>query len=190
MNQLLEPLRTWLFLRKMGIEAGTRIVLEGRKKIYIGPGTTLGDEVKIRSRSDEARISIGAHTRCRGHVHINAKGDPVTIGPHCFLADGVWIGGYGSVTIGANTIIGIRSIIISSDHDYMNLGIPYYDIAEIRKPIVIGDNVWIGCNSVILAGSTIGSGSVIGAGSIIRGDIPHGSLVVGRAAEVLRHIER
>ncbi len=59
---------------------------------------------------------------------------------------------------------------------------------EQAKPIVIGDNVWVGGNVVILGGVTIGDNVVIGAGSVVTKDIPPNSLAVGNPCKVLREI--
>lgn len=60
--------------------------------------------------------------------------------------------------------------------------------AQYNIPIHIGNNVWIGANSVILPGVTIGDNSVIGAGSIVTKDIPSNVIAVGNPCRVLREI--
>lgn len=62
------------------------------------------------------------------------------------------------------------------------------DGVEIAKPIVIGNNVWIGAGAVILAGATIGDNSVIGAGSVVKKDIPANVIAVGVPCKVVREI--
>ena len=57
---------------------------------------------------------------------------------------------------------------------------------EITKPIVVGDNVYIGNNVIILPGVTIGSNVVIGAGAIVSRDIPDNSVAVGVPARVIK----
>ena len=59
---------------------------------------------------------------------------------------------------------------------------------EYGKPIVVGDNVWIGGNSVVCPGVHIGSNVVIGAGSVVTKDIPDWSLAVGNPCKVIRLI--
>ena len=60
---------------------------------------------------------------------------------------------------------------------------------EITKPIIVGDNVYIGNNVIILPGVTIGSDVVIGAGAIVSRDIPDHSVAVGVPARVVKTTE-
>jgi acetyltransferase-like isoleucine patch superfamily enzyme len=55
--------------------------------------------------------------------------------------------------------------------------------------VVIGNNVFIGVNSVILKNVKIGDNSVIGAGSVINKDIPPCSLVVGNPGRIIKTLE-
>jgi maltose O-acetyltransferase len=57
------------------------------------------------------------------------------------------------------------------------------------RPIVIGDNVWIGGGAIVCPGVTIGADSVVGAGSVVTRDIPPGVVAAGNPARVLREID-
>lgn len=59
---------------------------------------------------------------------------------------------------------------------------------QFNIPVHIGNNVWIGANSVILPGVTIGDNTVIGAGSVVTKDIPGNVVAVGNPCRVLRPI--
>lgn len=59
---------------------------------------------------------------------------------------------------------------------------------EYGKEVVIGDNVWIGGNTVICPGVHIGSNVVIGAGSVVTKDMPDWSLCAGNPCKVIRKI--
>lgn len=59
---------------------------------------------------------------------------------------------------------------------------------EYGKEITIGDNVWIGGNTVICPGVHIGNNVVIGAGSVVTKDIPDWSIAAGNPCRVLRTI--
>ena len=61
--------------------------------------------------------------------------------------------------------------------------------ATLSKPIVIGNDVFIGARSIILKGVTIGYRTVIGAGSVVTLDVPSDCIVVGNSARVVRHLE-
>ena len=53
-----------------------------------------------------------------------------------------------------------------------------------EKPVVIGNDVWIGDSVMILPGSIIGNGVIIGAGAVVRGKIPDYAIVVGNPAQI------
>ena len=57
------------------------------------------------------------------------------------------------------------------------------------KPVIIGDNVWIGGGVIILPGVTIGNNVVIGAGSVVTKDIPDNKIAYGNPCKVVRDNE-
>ena len=59
---------------------------------------------------------------------------------------------------------------------------------EYGKPVHIGDNVWVGGNTVINPGVKIGDNVVIGSGSVIVKDIPDNVIAAGNPAKVIRDI--
>ena len=54
------------------------------------------------------------------------------------------------------------------------------------KPVRIGDNVWIGGNSIVFPGVTIGNNVTVGAGSVVTKDLPDNVLAVGNPCKVVR----
>ncbi|RZJ86585.1 MAG: sugar O-acetyltransferase [Brevundimonas sp.] len=59
---------------------------------------------------------------------------------------------------------------------------------ETARPIVIGDDVWIGGGAIVLAGVTVGDRSVIGAGAVVTRDVPPDVVVVGNPARVVKRL--
>ena len=60
--------------------------------------------------------------------------------------------------------------------------------SDARKPIVIGDNVWIGHDCVVLPGLQIGNGSIVGARSVVAESIPDLAVAAGNPARVIRRL--
>ena len=90
------------------------------------------------------------------------------------------------MTIGKNAQIAPNVAIYTAGHpihpDSRNTGYEY------GISITIGDNVWIGGNTVILPGVTIGNDVVIGAGSVVSKDIPDHVIAVGNPCRIIRQI--
>ena len=90
------------------------------------------------------------------------------------------------VKIGKHVLIGPRTCIYSATHPiYAPVRIEGYDVS---KPVVIGDNVWLGGNVVVNPGVTIGENSIVGAGSVVTKDIPANVIAAGNPCKVIREI--
>lgn len=61
---------------------------------------------------------------------------------------------------------------------------------ENTKPVIIGNDVWIGGGAIILPGITIGDGSTVGAGAVVTKDVPPYVVVAGNPARVIRTLEK
>jgi maltose O-acetyltransferase len=59
---------------------------------------------------------------------------------------------------------------------------------DLKAPVFIGDNGWIGSRVLVFRGVSIGKNSVIGAGSVVTKDIPENTLAVGVPARKVRDI--
>lgn len=86
---------------------------------------------------------------------------------------------FNEIKIGNNVAISENVIIRDSDNHTIDDNIN-------SKPIVIGDNVWIGMGAMILKGVTIGNGSVIAAGAVVTKDVPPNTVVAGVPARVTK----
>lgn len=106
-------------------------------------------------------------------------GARLRIGKGVYLNRNVHIVTASEVSIGWGTKIGWDVIIMDSDlHGHS--GRP-----TVAKPVVIEENVWIGCRAVILKGVRIGKGAVIAAGAIVTRDVPPYAVVASPRAEVV-----
>lgn len=88
------------------------------------------------------------------------------------------------VKIGDNFISAPGSIILAHDASLLyHTG--YYRIQK----TIIGDNVFLGANAVVLPGVTIGNNVIIGAGSVVTKDIPNGMVVAGNPAKIISSVD-
>lgn len=55
------------------------------------------------------------------------------------------------------------------------------------RPLVIGNDVWIGYRATVLGSITIGDGAIIGAGAVVASDVPPYAIVAGNPARILRY---
>lgn len=109
----------------------------------------------------------------------------LTLGEHVHIGRHTEIMAEGGIRIGNNVVISYHCVLWSIDHRYEGDGLPY-DKARLRRPIVIGDNVWIGRNSIVRGGVTIGEGAVVAMGSVVTRDVPPLGVVGGNPARLLK----
>ncbi|MBX5187926.1 acyltransferase [Rhizobium sp. NZLR3b] len=121
------------------------------------------------------RSWIAGRALVRGDVIL---GDDCTINPYACVS--------GKVTCGNGVRIASHASIVGFNHGFDDPDRPIHRQGVISLGIVIGDDVWIGANSVILDGVSIGNGAVIAAGAVVTQDIPALSIAGGVPAKVLR----
>lgn len=111
----------------------------------------------------------------------------ITIGERVFFNFNCVVLDVAPVIIGSRTMFGPNVQIYTATHPMNH--IERSSGREYAKPIVIGEDVWIGGSAVICPGVKIGNRSVIGAGSVVTKDIPADSFAAGNPCRVIRKIE-
>lgn len=97
---------------------------------------------------------------------IRKPGPSIRIADHVFIGMGCEFNIRKLITIGANSLIASGCRFIDHDH-----GIAAAELMRkqhgIEKEIIIGNDVWLGCNVVVLKGVVIGDGAVVAAGAVV-----------------------
>ena len=110
-------------------------------------------------------VVIGDYTRIGIH---NTIIGPVTIGSHVNLAQGI--------------------TVTALNHNFEDTTKRIDEQGVTTKLVVIGDDVWIGANAVILPGVTIGRHAVVAAGAVVTTDVPENTVVGGVPAKIIKRL--
>ncbi|CAM5766031.1 2,3,4,5-tetrahydropyridine-2,6-dicarboxylate N-acetyltransferase [Bosea minatitlanensis] len=127
------------------------------------------------------QIVIGAHTYGRPKVRFPESGAKLVIGRYGSIADGV------EILLGGN-----HRLDWATTYPFPALprlwpaaeGLTGHDAT--RGDVVIGHDVWLGSQCMILSGVTIGHGAVVAARAVVRRDVPPYAIVAGNPARVSR----
>lgn len=135
------------------------LLIQGAERISIGDGVLIRDGAWLATENPSSTLSVGSHCYIGHRCHLHAI-DPVSIGSGCVLADNV--------------------MVSTTDHGRV-------DRHEVHGtgPIVIGDDVFLGQNVVVLGGVTIGDGATVAAGAVVTKDVPAGAVVGGVPAKII-----
>jgi bifunctional UDP-N-acetylglucosamine pyrophosphorylase/glucosamine-1-phosphate N-acetyltransferase len=169
---------------------------------HLRGGTVIGEDCEIGPDTTIISSKVGSGAKLVQSVLEYAEvEDHVTMGPFCHLrkgahlAEGVHLGNFGEVkdsylgphtkmghfsyignaTIGANVNIGAGTITCNYD-------------GEKKNPTEIGDDVFLGSDTMLVAPVKIGDRSVTGAGSVVTRDVPPDTLVLGVPAKEKRRL--
>ncbi len=134
-------------------------------------GARLDDDVDV---GPFARLRKGAHLM--SHVHMGNFGEvkDSTLGPGVKMGHFSYIG---NAQVGANTNIGAGTITCNFD-------------GERKHPTEIGENAFIGSDTMLVAPLKIGKGARTGAGAVVTRDVPEETVVVGVPARAIRKLAK
>ena len=175
--------------------------LRSKRNFICAETTVLYDSARILNNlAQPEAIEIGSHTHIRGEVLTFGHGGHIRIGAYCYIGEHSRIWSAKNITIGDRVLISHNvNIFDNSTHpvnakqrheqfkQIITTGHPKkIDLAE--QLVTIGDDVLIGCMSIILPGVTIGEGAIVGAGSVVTKDVPTYTIVAGNPARIIREI--
>lgn len=181
MSKIFEPLlRLILIIKIMRRNKGsyiairTKLLLKSIDAIKIGKGSCISEFSTIIINDDRnnsfrgSELIIGENTYIGEYNNIRAGGGRIIIGDKCLISQ--------HITITASNH-SIRQGIYIADQPW----------STVNNYVIIGNDVWIGANAIVLPGVNIGDGAVIGGGSVVTKDIPANAIAVGNPAKVIKY---
>ncbi len=146
-----------------------------------------GSIVRNRSRMDVFpfnQFALGEKSIIEDFATINNGVGDVIIGKSTIIGIGSVV--IGPVTVGNNVMLAQNIVVSGLNHGYEDVAVPTSRQPVSCKKIDIGDEAWIGANSVITAGVKLGRHCVVGAGSVVTKDVPPFSIAVGNPAKIIK----
>jgi acetyltransferase-like isoleucine patch superfamily enzyme len=171
-----------------GVIFGRGLTLRHPDRISIGQRTAIDDYVMLdASGAGDAGVVIGEDVILSRNIVIQGKLAPITIGDASDIGCNTVLSSVSGIQIGQKALIAANVYIGGGRYVTKSLTTPMADQGlETKGPTVIGDDVWIGANAVVIDGVRVGRGAIIGAGAVVSSDIPDFAIAVGVPAKVIR----
>lgn len=156
------------------------------EKLYDFNLTRPSEQKKRAEMLKEMFAEIGEECYIEPPLHSNWAGKHVHFGSYVYANFNLTLVDDTDIYVGDKVMFGPNVTVATAGHP-IEPGLRNLQM-QFNIPVHIGNNVWIGANSVVLPGVTIGDNTVIGAGSVVTKDIPANVVAVGNPCRVLREI--
>lgn len=192
------PLATLFFVfRKVfdWVRGHAAAAIFGWPKSYLGPGSKVLGTTAI-TVGERAYINRYAWIEAVHNFGSQSFHPSILIGRGLAASDRLHITSINRIEIGDNCLFG--SGVLISDHNHGSyrgdeqstpLELPVQRKLVSYGPVIIGSNVWLGDNVIVIGPVRIGNGVVVGANSVITRDIPDNVIVVGNPARILKRFD-
>ncbi len=132
-------------------------------------------------------VKVGRYTTSIPYIISSSPSDRVEIGNYCSIGHGTVIitnpGGHYPPKGYENYRVTTYPLAVVKKHGWL----PSYALPEKRTFVIIGNDVTIGANSIILPGVTIGDGAIIGAGAVVASNVEPYAIAAGVPAKLIKH---
>jgi acetyltransferase-like isoleucine patch superfamily enzyme len=177
-----------LYLSRLGVECGDRLLLIGIPFIHARAGSSIKIGSGVRMASSELGNAVGLNHRCI--VRTIAQKAIIAIGDGVQMS-GATILAREQITIEKNVFIGANCTVVDSDFHPLDPGdrVSMRNNSVLSAPVHLEENVWLGMNVIVLKGVTIGRNTVVGAGSVVTRSLPPNIIAGGNPAKIIRTLE-
>ena len=177
--------KIWLKINKVVYGKGLR--LGGWPFIFRFPEASveIGDDCSINSNFLSNLLGLYQRTI----IVARGKGK-IRIGNHVGIS-GTTLYAREEIVIGDDCIIGANCKIFDNDFHPSDPEERRQDIYDnlVTRPVILGRNVFVGCNCIILKGTKLGDDCIVGAGSVVHGEFPAGCVLAGNPARIIKKAE-
>lgn len=136
----------------------------------------LQDYARLKDYAELIDSTLGAYS----YISQNSLVNKTVVGKFCSIGHGTYIGLWEH-----NMAVTTHSFYLYETSGGFVKGYKNYDKCVLST--TIGNDVWVGANSVILKGRTIGDGAIVGAGSVVTRDVPPYAIAVGNPAKIVKY---
>lgn len=178
---------SWIWVqgaRRRGVQVAAGVRFNGRPVLRPCKGSSISiGEGSILNSYRTSNPLLCAHPVSMRTTCANAK---IVVGRGVGISSAV-LSAAASIEIGAGTLVGAGAMIIDNDfHEWSEADARWGRIGEGNaRPVVIGENAFIGARAIILKGVSIGTRATIGAGAVVTRDVPDFAIVAGNPAKVI-----
>ena len=184
-----------LVMKITGVEYGKRLRLKGMPVILNRRGARLKLVSNVTIKSSFLSNLVGLYNRTI--IITRASGAVIEIGDNVGIS-GATIYARKGIYIGANTAVGGNCKILDNDFHPIDAKERIRLLQNVRggetgdlipaKEIYIGQNCFLGCNSIILKGTVLGNNCVVGAGAVVCGRFEDDCVIAGNPARIIRKL--
>lgn len=184
-----------ILMKASKIKYGRNLLLKGVPVIFNKSGAKMKIGNNVTVKSSFLSNLIGLYSRTI--IVTRSPEAEIVIGDNVGIS-GATIYARSRIEIGENTCIGGNTKILDNDFHPIEvetrnklLNDPNGGESNLvpSKPIQIGKNCFIGCNSIILKGTILGDGCVVGAGAVVTGEFEDNCVIAGNPARVIKKLK-
>ncbi len=138
--------------------------------------STLHNYARLKDYAELIDSELGAYS----YISQNSLVNKTQVGKFCSIGHGTYIGLWEH-----NMAVSTHSFYLYESSGNLVKGYKDYDKCALST--YLGNDVWVGANSVILKGRSVGDGAIVGAGSVVTRDVPPYAVAVGNPAKIVKY---
>jgi len=166
------------------IERGVRWQVP--RSVYLGRRVMVGEGCFVDANSPDSRIELQDDVwLSRDCYLVVGPGVEIVVGPQTYIGHRCLFYGHGGIRLGRDVLLANDVQLICGNHTFARREVPIRAQPTVERPIVIGDDVWLGSSVIVLGGVTIGRGAVVGAGAVVTHSLPPYSIALGVPARIV-----